>query len=67
MSFLFGWLGAGFILFAYFRKNRSDLHSTLAIGCLFLLVHSMFIGDLVFIILNICMLIANMVQAQRTK
>jgi len=67
MSFLLGWLGAGFILFAYFRKNRSDLHLTLAIGCLLLLLYSVFINDLVFILLNLSMLVANIVQAVRTK
>ena len=67
MSFLLGWLGAGFILFSYFRKKRRDLHLTLAVGCLFLLVYSLLIGDLVFTVLNLCMLVANLIQAERTK
>lgn len=67
MISILGWIGAGVVLLSYFRKKRKDLHLTLAVGCVILLVYSFLIGDLVFTVLNSCMLIANLIQAKRTK
>ena len=67
MITLLGVIGAIFILLSYFRKSRSDLHLTLASGCFILLIYSVAIGDVIFTFLNLCMLVANLIQVRRTK